>query len=143
MPQHWPGSIRLLECPDGSEYGEEAFQYFLGLEQARALRSRQPVRVLLATLEAVRDRPTAFPRASAAQLFKGLRSTLRDTDVVGWYRQDRIAGAVLSFPPHASPVGTVFESRIEADLRRRLPPLLAKQLRLRMVRPDGAALTNA
>ena len=143
MAKHWIGSTRLLECPQGSEYDEEAFQYFLGIEQARADRTHHPIRVLLASLEPLPNQSGAFPRASAEQVFAGLRLTLRDTDVVGWYRQDHIAGAVLSFPANVGSDVATFERRIETALRRRLPAPLAQRLRLRMVQPESVALATA
>ena len=143
MATHWLGSTRLLECPQGSEYDEEAFMYFLGIERARAERAHQPVRVLLASLEPVPNQPAGFPHASAQKVFAGLRLTLRDTDVVGWYRQDHIAGAVLTFPATAGADVTTFERRIETALRRRLPAPLAERLQLRMVQPDIMAFATA
>jgi hypothetical protein len=143
MAKHWIGSTCLLECPPGSEYDEEAFQYFLGLEQARADRTYKPIRVLLASLEPMPNQSTAFPRANAERVFAGLRLTLRDTDVVGWYRQDHIAGAVLSFPATAATDVSMFERRIETALRRRLPAPLAQRLRLRMVQPESVAFATA
>ena len=88
-----PEQIRALECPPGAEYDEETFLYFLALGAgARRSRSNHPLRLLLATLEPVPGKPVPIPRASAARLFEGLRLSLRDTDVMGWYRQDRVAG---------------------------------------------------
>ena len=143
MATHWLGSTRQLECPQGSEYDEEAFMYFLGIERARAERAHQPVGVLLASLEPVPNQPAVFPHASAQKVFAGLRLTLRDTDVVGWYRQDHIAGAVLTFPPTTGSDVAMFERRIETALRRRLPAPLAQRLRLRVVQPDSVAVATA
>ena len=58
-------------------------------------RSNRRLRLLLATLEAVPGKPAPILPAYAARLFEGLRLWLRETDVMGWYRQDRVAGAVL------------------------------------------------
>jgi hypothetical protein len=127
--------IRALECRPGAEYDEETFLYFLAIERARAERSNHRVRLLLATLEPIPGRPVPIPRASAARLFKGLRLTLRDTDIMGWYEQDRVAGAVLSAPvdgPGWETSGPI-EQRVGDGLRRRLPAKIAGDLRVRVV----------
>ena len=134
-------NTRLLECPQGSEYDEEAFRYFLSIEKARAERARKPIRVLLASFEPAPDQPAAFPRGLAAQVFDGLRLTLRDTDVVGWHEQDRVAAAVMHMDVGPATDLTAFERRIESGLRRRLPNHLARNLRLRVVQPEAVQLT--
>ena len=94
-----------------------------------------PLRLLLATLEPVPGKPAPIPAASAARLFEGLRQSLRDTDVMGWYRQDRVAGAVLSARPDAQGPETsdLIEQRVGEGLRQRLPAKVARGLRVRVV----------
>ena len=130
--------IRTLECPPGREYDEETFLYFLAIEQARAGNSNHRLRLLLASLEPVHGKPIPIPRASATRLFKGLRLSLRDTDIMGWYRQDCVAGAVLSAgaDPLESEMSSVIEQRVGEALRRRLPAKFAGCLRVRVV-PGG------
>jgi hypothetical protein len=130
-----PEHIRALECPPGAEYDEETFLYFLSMERARAGRANYQLRLLLATLEPVPGRPIQIPRASAARLFDGLRLSLRDTDITGWYRQDHVAGAVLGAPADAPEWETPgpIEQRVGEALRRRLPSKLAGSLRVRVV----------
>jgi len=129
------GPNRALECPPGTEYDEETFLYFLAIEQARAERSKHRLRLLLATLEPVPGKPIPIPRASATRLFEGLRLSLRDTDVMGWYRQDRTAGAVLSERggTDGSETSGRIEQRVAEGLRRRLPAKIARSLRVRVV----------
>ena len=80
MPnQHRPRPIRV-HCPSGTEYDEETFTYFLGIEQARAARDGHQLRLLLATIEPPNHVP--FPRAGAVRFFDALRLSLRDTDVM-------------------------------------------------------------
>lgn len=135
-------NTRLLECPQGSEYDEEAFRYLLSLERARAERAQRPIRVLLASFEPTPDQPTAFPRGVAEKVFDGLRRTLRDTDVVGWHAQGRVAAAVMSTTLVSGSDITAFERRIESALRRRLPTHLARTLRLRVVQPEDVELAT-
>jgi len=77
-------------------YNEEAFRYFLAIEQKRSKHSGRPFLLLLVDLK---DRPGAGGRiapAVASKLFSGLRLCLRETDFVGWCREGRVVGAVLT-----------------------------------------------
>jgi hypothetical protein len=134
------GTLRNLECPPGTEYDEQAFLYFLSLEQSRAARMRQPLPVLLATLEPVPGQPATLTRSDAARLFDGLRASIRDTDVMGWYRQGRVAGVVLSAPASSQnePVAPIpVEQRVGDGLRKTLPAKLARTLQVRLVQQHG------
>jgi hypothetical protein len=76
-----------------------------------------------------------FPRAGAIRFFEALRLALRDTDVMGWYRQGHVAGAVLAAPSGSVDVELTsqLERRVGDDLRRRVPRTLAASLRVRIV----------
>jgi hypothetical protein len=126
--------IRALERQPGTEYSEETFLYLLDVERARAERSHQRLWLLLATLEPVAGRPDPITPASAAKLFEGLRQSLRDTDIMGWYRQDRVAGAVLTARADAPEEETsgLVEQRVGDGLRRQLPRSLARDLRVKV-----------
>jgi hypothetical protein len=124
-----------LDCRPGSEYDEDAFRYFLEVEQARAERSKHPLRVLLATLEPDSGGLAPISPVTAAILFEGLRLSLRETDVIGWYRQHRVAGAVLSERNGTSEAdpSSAIQKRVGEELHRRLPSTVARNLRLRVV----------
>jgi len=129
------GPTRTLNCAQGMACDEDAFQYLLDLERARAERSNHPVRLLFATIEFAPGKPAPIPAASAARLFQGMRESLRETDVVGWYRQGRVAGAVLSARPdaHAPGMSGLIERRVGDGLRQSLPAKVARGLRVRVV----------
>ena len=135
MANHRPRPIRVLDCPTGREYDEETFRYFLAIEQARAVRASQPVRLLLATLESNPGQTLPFPRAGVSRFFDALRLTLRDTDVMGWYEQGRVAGAVLTVPVgnQSSELAEHLERRIGEELKRRMPSNIARLLRVRVL----------
>ena len=139
-----PGPIRALECPPGAEYDEETFLYFLTMERARAERANCRLQLLLATIEPVPGKLIEFPRASVARLFDGLKLSLRDTDITGWYRQNQVAGAVLSAPADAPGWETPgpIERRVGETLRRRLPSKLAASLRVRVVEHGPRPVSN-
>jgi len=129
-----PKSIRALNGRAGIEYDEETFLHLLTIERARAERANQRLRLLLVTLEPVAGKPAPIPAAGAARLFEGLRQLLRDTDIVGWYDQGRVAGAVLTAPADAPGFETsgVIQQRVGDGLRQRLPASLAGSLRVRV-----------
>jgi hypothetical protein len=137
-------SIRALECPPGTEYDEETFHYLLGIERARAERSNRRVRLLLATVEPVPGESVPLPRASATRLFAGLRLLLRDTDIMGWYRQDRVAGAVLCARGDAPEEETskLIVQRVGEGLRQYLPRKIASSLRVRVTQQGPRRLVK-
>jgi hypothetical protein len=128
------GRIRELGRGPGAEYDEETFLHLLGIEQARAERAHYHLRLLLATIEPVAGRPAPFSEASAAKVFSGLRMLLRDTDIMGWYRQGEVAGAVLTVPSDEPEFETasLIEQRVGDGLRSKLPSSVARSLRVRV-----------
>jgi hypothetical protein len=77
--------------------------------------------------------------AIGAGVFSSLTGSLRDTDVIGWYRQGRVIGAVLT---HLGDASVVDVSRQMADRVTRafasdLPNELARQLRVRVYQPQA------
>ena len=80
----------------GHAYNEEAFRYLLGVQSKRSQRSDRSFLLLLVDLK---DQPGTDRRIDppmARKVFSGLWRALREVDVVGWYREQRIAGAVLT-----------------------------------------------
>jgi hypothetical protein len=118
----------------GQAYNEEAFRYFLQLERKRAARARRPVLLLLLDLREPSQRVPIDP-ALASKLFDCLCGCLRETDVVGWYREDRVAAAVLTqvdgvgLPPEAT---AVIRQRVGSALRECLSADVARNLRVRV-----------
>ena len=123
-----------LEGRLGQAYNEDAFRYFLEIERKRAARAQRPVLLLLLDL---RERPATGPLIDpllAAKLFSGLWDCLRETDVVGWYREDRMVGAVLTQVDDGlmSEVTRLTRNRITTALCRGLSPDVARRLRVRV-----------
>jgi hypothetical protein len=127
-------AIRSLDCQPGTAYDEETFLHLLAIERARANRANQRLRLLLATVEPAAGKPDQIPTASASRLFDALRSLLRETDIMGWYEQPRIAGAVLTAPRDAVDFEdkSLIEQRVADGLRKKLPASLARNLRVRV-----------
>jgi hypothetical protein len=123
-----------LEGRRGQAYNEEAFRYFLAIERKRSERSGRPVILLLVD---VNDRPEArMPIDSmlARRLFSGLWRCLRDSDFVGWYREGRVAGAVLTESRNRprTEVARLVSQRVRETLCAHVPSDVARRLRVRV-----------
>ena len=121
-------------------YNEEAFRYFLAVERARAERSSRFLYLALVAMRQGRGRRRAhLSEPTAAALLVGLSTSVREVDFIGWYREGRVAGAVLAQGPKTSTPGAapLIAERIAAELKKRLPPAESKHLRVRIVRLGG------
>ena len=135
-----------LESRLGQAYNQEAFRYFLEIERKRAARAQRPVLLLLMDLK---DQPSTGARIDpvlAAKLFSGLWRCLRETDVIGWYREDQVVGAVLNQPEDAprTDVSQVIRQRVDGAIREGPSADVACRLRVRVyqLRPPAERLTS-
>jgi hypothetical protein len=92
-------------------YGEPAFHYFLDIERERSIRSARPCVLLRVDLKDRHGVPTRIPQATSERLFVALAQSVRETDFIGWYEEQRVAGAVLT---------EVTEERQHESIRRTL-----------------------
>jgi len=123
-----------LEGRFGQAYNEQAFRYFLQLERKRAARAKRPVLLLLMSLKKTAS-STRIDPALASRLFYCLWGCLRETDVIGWYREDRVVGAVLTNLDGEcrSDVTATVRQRIDAAVAARLVQSdVARHLRVRV-----------
>ncbi len=114
----------------GYAYNEEAFRYFLGIERKRCRRSGRSLLLLLVHLPERHGPGGYLDRGVASKLFAGLSLCLRETDIIGWYRDRQVAGAILTElaeehrPEIAHPIGqrvrAVLSERLSSDLACRL-----------------------
>jgi hypothetical protein len=115
-------------------YSEEAFRYLLALERKRAERYGRSFLLLLVDLKKASHRLPSMDAEIAAIVFDGLSSALRDTDFIGWYRDGRIAGAVL-VQLSGAPSGEMADAvgqRVRNDLLSRVPADVASRLQTRV-----------
>jgi hypothetical protein len=133
-----------LEGRSGEPLSEEAFRELLAIERARASRAGRPLRVLRVSLKPGPRRSADIKPVVAARLFAGLTHALRETDIIGWHREGRVAGAVLvdGTAVVGSDAGPVIVRRVRDVLGRRLPVTVASQLQLRVVRVSRNGATN-
>ena len=123
----------------GQAYNEIAFRHFLALEHKRA---EQSIRSFVLVLVGLRKHPGMSVRISpalAGELFSGLELCVREVDFVGWYREARLVGAVLTQGADADTQPDVprrVADRVTQVLGRRLPAHVAQRLQVRvLVRP--------
>ena len=139
VPQPYEASEQCTCAMTGHEsaYNEEAFQYLLDIERKRFEHSSRPFVLMLLELEEGAEQAARFEPTVGARLFAGLTRTLRDTDVIGWYHEGRIAGAVLTHLGDASivDVSRRLAERVTRTLRTELPETIAHRLKVRLYQP--------
>ncbi len=91
----------------GLAYNEAAFSHFLRIERRRAERSSRSIVLVLVSLRSGPGRSAMLNADSAAALFSALGAAVREVDFVGWYREGRVAAAVLT--QHMAPPEGVCE----------------------------------
>jgi hypothetical protein len=125
----------------GAAYNQDAFRYFLANERKRSELSNRPFLLLLVDLQQPQANGRLDPSV-ATRLFTGLYDCLRDTDVIGWYHEGRVAGAVLTHVEGASSSdpSTDIRARVTRLLSVRLPDALGTRLQVRIYQlPAGVA----
>jgi hypothetical protein len=123
----------------GQVYNEAAFRHFLAVDWWRATRMRRPLLLVLVTVRQRSGLSVKLTDATAAALFGGLVTCVREVDFVGWYREGHVAAAVLAQGNKASgDARQLIAERIQQALRERLLPDDAGNLRVRVVRLDGS-----
>src|SRR2546426_7694446 len=128
-----------VEGRRGQAYNEEAFRCFLAIERKRSERSGHPFLLLLVDLK---EQPRVGARIHptvALKLFSGLWLHLRDSDFVGWYREERVAGAVLTELGDGFRTGVshLIGQRVTEMLCERLPSDIARRLQVRVYQHAG------
>jgi hypothetical protein len=83
----------------GKAYNEEAFRYLLEIHRRRAEQRGEAVFLMLVSVKRLPGLSRRLSPASAGKVFGAFWLCLRDVDFTGWFRADRVAGAVLT---HAS-----------------------------------------
>ena len=122
----------------GHAYNEAAFRYFLDADRKRVERSERSVILLLVSVRREPGRSTPLKDATASAILAGLASSVREVDFVGWFRQGRVAGAVMpQTPGSARELRGVIAERIVTSIRKFVPDETARHLHVRVVQLDG------
>jgi hypothetical protein len=77
-------------------YGETAFHYFLDIERARFIRSARPCVLLRVDMKDQHGIPARLSQTLSERLFLAIAKSVRETDFIGWYEDERVAAAVLT-----------------------------------------------
>lgn len=131
----------LIEGPAGQifeAYNEEAFRYFLALERKRAERFNRSFLLLLVNLRKQPSMPNVTNQIVphvATDVFGALCVCVREVDFMGWYREQRIVGAVLSHgasTPDREASHRIGQRCVSA-LSERLPAQIASRMQVRVL----------
>jgi hypothetical protein len=120
----------------GQAYNEQAFRHFLAIERKRAMRASRSFLLLLVSLRRDADANVTINPRSASRLFAGLALSVREVDFIGWYREERIAGAVLTqgvATPEPSAVVRRITERVTQVLGQHLPGNESRRLQVRVL----------
>jgi hypothetical protein len=93
---HASGTCTCGVAHPAAVYNEEAFHYLLTVEYKRFERSNRPFVLALIEDAAVAPEPPRIRPAVSSTVFAALAHSLRETDVIGWYREGRVVGALLT-----------------------------------------------
>src|SRR5262249_4521664 len=116
----WGGQAFALEDGQREAYNEDAFKYFLEIERKRCEPWNRPLLLMLIELAPSPDAGSALNGATAAKFFSVVSGAVRETAFIGWYREGRVAGVVLTQHNDSDPQRTV------EVVRERLARALAK-----------------
>ena len=121
-------------------YNEAAFRYFLAVERVRTERSKRFLYLVLITIRQTTGRAAKIPDATAGAIFRGLGTSVREVDLVGWFREGHVAAAVLAQGPKPpdGKAAPFIAQRILSELAKQLSTTDASHLRVRVARLGGS-----
>jgi lipopolysaccharide/colanic/teichoic acid biosynthesis glycosyltransferase len=117
------GADLAREEDDYTFYGKAPFHHLLRIERHRTERSGKPFLLLLLDISALMAERR--PEEILDRLHSALKTALRETDVRGWYEQDRVIGVIFT------EMAMVDRSSIEAifgKIHRRIGEKLTQEL---------------
>ena len=135
-----------LEGRLGQAYNEEVFRYFLTLERKRAARSRRSCLLLLVSVKEQPGVSGPISPVAADGIFSGLWLGVREVDLIGWFREERVVGAILAQGAHppAPDISRRIGQRITETLRGCVPSDVAGRLQVRVLQlrpPQSSSAT--
>jgi len=105
-------------------YNQEAFLCLLKSESKRSEHSGRLCQLLLVYWLDVKGRIVQMDSRVAKTLVAAISRNLRDTDYIGWYRDEHIVGAVLTVLVEES------MAQVAGHLQKRLVEILQSELRI-------------
>jgi len=136
-PTPAPGACTCgVDHPVGA-YNEEAFHYLLAIEEKRFERTHRPF--VLALIEHANGggEPQRMTASLGAKIVTSLARSLRETDVIGWYREGCVVGALLTHLGDGAlvDVSRLMSGKIARALREGLTERVADRLTLKLYQP--------
>ena len=127
----------------GKAYNEHAFRHFLTIERTRADQSACSFLLVLVSLKRHPGSNIHIAPSVSAALFSGLGLCVREVDFVGWFREDRVAGAVLAQGEKPTiDVTRLIRKRVTEVLCDHLPFDLRQRLQVRVVQLRSRTTTG-
>ena len=114
----------------GHAYNEEAFRYLLAVQRKRSERSGRAFLLLLVALQDSLGIDDRIPSSIAQRLFASLFRTFRESDVVGWYREKRVIGVVLTDLENDAELSDPIVHRATRPLVDSVPPFISSRLQI-------------
>ncbi len=149
---HWLGTFSLLprlpkrttSSTVKSLYPEEVFHGLMHSETARSARSGHPCRILLVYCTNAEGLVVPMESELADKAISVLSVSVRDTDYIGWYRQGRILGVLLTdlLPDSAGEGCDKLKTRLADGLRSVLVSTDARLLQIRVLNPGELSTFN-
>jgi hypothetical protein len=125
-----PRLARPVSLVDRSTLREEAFLRVIWHERKRAERSQKPSLLMLIEME--NQFPSDKNGEALTKILSALAETTRETDVTGWYKDDRVIGVMLTeiTVEDGSSIVTTVMTRVSEVLRSRLSSRQFNQVRI-------------
>ena len=122
-------------------YNQETFRYILESESNRSERSGQFCQILLLYWTDAQGRIVQMDSHVAKTVIAASSRSLRETDYIGWYRDGRIVGAILTVLERESmaQVSTHLQPRLVENIRAKLGVEEISRLQIRVCRDHDLA----
>ena len=127
---------------ESGAYNQEAFRYLLETESKRSERSGHLCQILLVYWTEAEGRIVQMDSHVAKTVMAALSRSLRETDYIGWYRDGRIVGTVLTVLEQESMalVPTQVQPRLVECLRAKIGIEEFSRLQIQVCQPHEVSL---
>jgi lipopolysaccharide/colanic/teichoic acid biosynthesis glycosyltransferase len=108
------------------EYDQNAFNRILALERKRTERSKRPFMLLLLSLEGLSAAENG--NSPRKKVLPCVTSSIRDIDVLGWYREESVLGVIFTEIGNSGSVVNCILERVSLSLADSLDPDEVKKI---------------
>jgi len=132
MELHFPSKIKGTDDDHQAgdltpvEYDENAFNRILSLERKRTERSKRPFMLLLLSLEGLSAAENG--NSPRKKVLPCVTSSIRDVDVLGWYRAESVLGVIFTEIGNCGSVVSCILERVSLSLADSLDPDEVKKI---------------